>query len=99
MTSSKSAAAAEWRSYFVVPIAAALGYSTSVIHIYGIGPYLEPLQTEFGWSRSQTAVGLTIATIPIGEGHTARRICNNACQLGNHDRSHNACIGLLFSSI
>lgn len=73
MTSIKSAAAAEWRSYFFVPIAAALGYSTSVIHIYGIGPYLEPLQTTFGWSRSQTTVGLTIATfinaifcIPIG---------------------------------
>lgn len=73
MTSIKSAAAAEWRSHFMVPIAAALGYSTSVIHIYGIGPYLEPLQAAFGWSRSQATAGLTIATfinaifcVPIG---------------------------------
>jgi MFS family permease len=73
MTSIKSAAAAEWRSYFMVPVAAALGYSTSVIHIYGLGPYLEPIQTAFGWSRSQATVGLTIATfinaifcVPIG---------------------------------
>ena len=29
---------AEWRNYFMVPLAAALGYSTSVIHIYGLGP-------------------------------------------------------------
>jgi MFS family permease len=57
----------------MLPIAAAMGYSTSVIHIYGLGPYLEPLQTAFGWSRSQATVGLTIATfinavfcIPIG---------------------------------
>jgi MFS family permease len=73
MTSIKSAAAAEWRSYFMVPVAAALGYSTSVIHIYGLGPYLEPIQTAFGWSRSQATAGLTIATfinaifcVPIG---------------------------------
>jgi len=73
MSSSKSGAGVEWRSYFTLPIAAALGYSTSVIHIYGLGPYLEPLQTEFGWSRSQTTVGLTIATfinaifcVPVG---------------------------------
>jgi MFS family permease len=73
MTSIKSTAVAEWRSSFMLPVAAALGYSTSVIHIYGLGPYLEPLQTAFGWSRSQATVGLTIATfinaifcVPIG---------------------------------
>ena len=69
----KSGAAAEWRSYFMVPVAGALGYSTSVIHIYGLGPYLEPLQEAFGWSRAQATAGLTIATlinaifcVPIG---------------------------------
>lgn len=63
----------EWRSYFMVPVAAALGYSTSVIHIYGLGPYLEPVQQAFGWSRAQATMGLTIATfinaifcVPIG---------------------------------
>jgi MFS family permease len=71
--SSTQGGASEWRSYPMLPIAAALGYSTSVIHIYGLGPYLEPLQQAFGWSRSQATVGLTIATfinavfcIPIG---------------------------------
>jgi MFS family permease len=64
---------AEWRSHFMVPLAAALGYSTSVIHIYGLGPYFAPLQNEFGWSRAQITVGLTIQTlvnalfcVPIG---------------------------------
>jgi len=57
----------------MVPLAAAIGYSTSVIHIYGLGPYFEPIHREFGWSRAQIAVGLTIQTllsavfcVPIG---------------------------------
>lgn len=73
MRANQPGAAAEWRSYGTVPLAAALGYSTSVIHIYGLGPYLEPVQQAFGWSRAQATLGLTIATfinaifcIPIG---------------------------------
>src|ERR1700755_1896042 len=72
-THGQSGAIAEWRGYFMLPIAAALGYSTSIIHIYGLGPYLEPLQAAFGWSRAQATVGLTVATfinaifcMPIG---------------------------------
>jgi MFS family permease len=71
--STTKAGSAEWRSYFMLPLAAALGYSTSVIHIYGLGPYFAPLQDEFGWSRAQITIGLTIQTlvnavfcVPIG---------------------------------
>lgn len=73
MTNTERTAAAEWRRYFMLPIAAALGYATSVIHIYGLGPYIEPISQTFGWSRTQTTAGLTLATmiqavfsIPIG---------------------------------
>lgn len=66
-------AAAEWRSFWPLPIAAALGYSTSVLHVYSIGPYIGPLQHEFGWSRGQISAGITIASlgsaifcVPIG---------------------------------
>ncbi|MBB5686813.1 MFS transporter [Sphingobium boeckii] len=66
-------ARAEWRRHYMVPIAALLGYATSVIHIYGLGPYIQPISDSFGWSRTQTTIGLTIATliqavfsIPIG---------------------------------
>lgn len=72
MAVSKSALA-EWRSYWLLPFAAALGYSTSVIHVYSLGPFIEPLQQEFGWSRAQASVGISIASfisamfcIPIG---------------------------------
>ncbi len=56
-------AAAEWRHYGMLPVVAALGYATSVIHIYGLGPYIEPIQNAFGWSRTQVTSGLTIATV------------------------------------
>ncbi len=65
--------AAEWRSFWFVPIAAALGYSTSVIHVYSMGPFIEPLQAEFGWSRAQISLGISVASfvsaifcIPVG---------------------------------
>lgn len=63
----------EWRSYWFLPLAAALGYSNSVFHIYALGPFIEPLQQEFGWSRGQISGGLTMAalvslgfSIPVG---------------------------------
>jgi predicted MFS family arabinose efflux permease len=64
---------AEWRSYWLLPLAAALGYSNSVFHIYALGPFIEPLQQAFGWSRGQISGGLTMAamvsllfSIPVG---------------------------------
>lgn len=70
---SESRAVTEWRQSFMLPVAAAAGYATSVIHIYGLGPYIEPISAEFGWSRTQTTAGLTLSTliqavasVPIG---------------------------------
>ncbi|NPU93705.1 MAG: MFS transporter [Gammaproteobacteria bacterium] len=66
-------AIAEWRSFWFLPFAAALGYSTSVIHVYSLGPFIEPLQQAFGWSRAQASLGISISSlisaifcIPIG---------------------------------
>ena len=66
-------AKAEWKSYWTLPIAAALGYATSVIHIYGLSPYVVPVAESFGWGRATVTFGLTIATliqalfaVPIG---------------------------------
>jgi len=73
LSASISTGAAEWRAHWALPIAAALGYSTSVLHIYSMGPFFEPLQQEFGWSRAEASSGITIAAflsgalcIPIG---------------------------------
>ena len=51
----------EWRKYWTLAIAAALGNSVTVLHIYSIGPFMEPLQREFAWSRAQISFGLTVA--------------------------------------
>lgn len=66
-------AVAEWRNYWFLPIAAALGYATSVIHVYSIGPFIEPLQAEFGWARAEVTGGLALSSlisalfcIPVG---------------------------------
>lgn len=63
----------EWGKYWTLPIAAALGYATSVIHIYGLGPYVVPISEGFGWDRTTVTFGITIATlisavfaVPIG---------------------------------
>lgn len=68
-----TSASAEWRSFWYLPLAAALGYSTAVLHTYAIGPFMAPLQQEFGWSRAQLSIGITIAgltaavfSVPIG---------------------------------
>ncbi len=68
-----TSARTEWRNFWFLPVAAALGYSTAVLHTYGIGPFMAPLAQEFGWSRAQLSIGITIAglagaifSVPIG---------------------------------
>ncbi len=68
-----NSAAVEWRRFGFLPFAAALGYATSVLHVYSLGAFIGPLQQEFGWSRAQISAGLTVSAlisaigcIPVG---------------------------------
>lgn len=72
MRDTTSTEGAEWRRW-AIPIAAAFGCSTAVICNYSLGPFFEPLQKEFGWSRALIASGLTLSgligaalSIPVG---------------------------------
>ncbi len=56
-------AVAEWRSFWFLPLAGALGYATSVLHVYSMGPFIAPLQEEFGWSRALISIGLTVSSV------------------------------------
>ena len=67
MDVSKSAAA-EWRSFGFLPLAAALGYATSVLHVYSLGPFIGAVTQSFGWSRAQASAGLTVAALVSGVG-------------------------------
>jgi MFS family permease len=63
-----SSAAAEWRRFGFLPLAAALGYATSVLHVYSLGAFIGPLQHEFGWSRAQISAGLTVSALVSAAG-------------------------------
>jgi MFS family permease len=53
----------EWRSFWFLPLMGALGYATSVLHVYSLGPFIAPLQAEFGWSRALISFGLTVSSV------------------------------------
>lgn len=63
MTRSTPGALIEWRTFGTLPFAAMFGYSVSVIHIYGIYPYILPITTEFGWSRAEFTGAFTLAIL------------------------------------
>jgi len=61
--SAPSTAAAEWRRGWPLVLASASGISLTAIHIYSTGLFFEPLEAEFGWTRTQLASGLTLVSI------------------------------------
>jgi len=63
----------EWRFFWYLPLVGALGYATSTIYVYSLGPFIAPIQESFEWSRAQVSSGITIASfltalfsIPLG---------------------------------
>lgn len=64
---------AEWRLHWPLVLSAALGYSVTGLGTFSLGPMIAPLQEEFGWSRTQITIGLSIAgilgavmSVPVG---------------------------------
>src|SRR5690606_13507900 len=51
----------EWRRYGLVPVAAMIGYSTMAVQTNIVGPFVTSLEGEFGWTRAQVMIGLTIS--------------------------------------
>ncbi|MCB2079043.1 MAG: MFS transporter, partial [Novosphingobium sp.] len=75
MTASHSGPSAlkEWGLHWPLAVSAAIGYSATGLGTYSIGPMTGPLQAEFGWSRAQITMGLTITgivgalmSVPVG---------------------------------
>ncbi len=65
--------ALEWRHFWYLPLLAALGYATSTLYVYSFGPFIAPIEAEFGWSRAQISLAVTITSgfagltsIPVG---------------------------------
>ena len=53
----------EWQRNWTLVLACAVGFSFSSIINYSFGLFIEPLAREFGWSRAQVSVGLTISAV------------------------------------
>jgi MFS family permease len=58
-----STPAAEWRAHWPLVLAATVGMSFHSVMSHGLGLFMGPLQNEFGWSRGQISLGLTIAAM------------------------------------
>ncbi len=56
----QASARQEWRSYWTLPIAGALGNSLTVLLVYSLGIFMEPLTAEFGWKRAEISAGITV---------------------------------------
>lgn len=53
-------AAAEWRAHWTVVLAAMVGLSFSSLAPASLGLFIEPLTEEFGWTRAQISLGITM---------------------------------------
>ncbi len=66
----QAGAAAEWRRYGYLPFVAGLGYTVTQLYAYALGPIIEPIQQEFGWTRAWV-MSVMFAFIALGSalGH------------------------------
>ena len=53
----------EWRKSWTVVLAAFVGVSLGSLHIYSTGLFIEPLESEMGWSRTEITSGLTLISV------------------------------------
>ncbi|HEX8055783.1 MAG TPA: MFS transporter [Novosphingobium sp.] len=55
-------ASAEWRAHWTLVLAAAAGVSLSAVSVSSLGVMMEPLEQEFGWSRTQISLGTSLVS-------------------------------------
>lgn len=53
-------ASREWRSHWPLVLASMVGLTVGTLPTATLGLFMQPLNDEFGWSRTQVAIGLTI---------------------------------------
>ncbi|MDR2856634.1 MAG: MFS transporter [Novosphingobium sp.] len=55
-------ATGEWRAHWTVVLAAAAGVSLSAVSMSSLGVMMEPLEQEFGWSRTEISLGTSLVS-------------------------------------
>lgn len=56
----------EWAAGWPVVIASMAGFSLSATFTFSFGAFIAPLEAEFGWSRAEISLGLTVITLTGG---------------------------------
>jgi MFS family permease len=56
----------EWRNGWGVILACGMGVGMGSMAAYSLGAFMAPLQSEFGWSRAQVAIALSISSTLSG---------------------------------
>jgi predicted MFS family arabinose efflux permease len=55
--------AAEWRAHWPLVLTCFFGMSMTSVGIHSIGLVIAPISAEFGWSRTQITLGITLAAL------------------------------------
>lgn len=53
----------EWRQYGFNVVPAVMGMTLVAVHAYALGVMIEPLETEFGWSRAEISAGPLVTSV------------------------------------
>ena len=92
MSHPPQSALGEWKQHWLLALSATIGFTYSPVATYSLGLFMEPLQREFGWERSQVSMGLfvnalfaVLFTAPVGaliDRYGARRNAIPGIMLG-----------------
>lgn len=61
--SNDAGTAGEWRRNWAVVLSGALGFALASVTVYSLGPFIAPLEAEFGWSRAEITSGMTLYSV------------------------------------
>jgi MFS family permease len=53
----------EWRTGWPVVAASMVGFMLASFYTYTFGAFIAPIEQEFGWSRAQISIGLSVITL------------------------------------
>ena len=56
-------APSEWRANWPLLLCCLLGIPVPMVATYSLGQFLQPLEHEFGWSRTEASVGLSLSLL------------------------------------
>lgn len=59
-------ARSEWRTGWPVVVASLAGFTLISFYTFSFGAFIAPIEEEFGWSRAQISIGLSVITVTAG---------------------------------